>query len=353
MAGALNSVDRVYHQPIWGRTDPVLRHSLVGASAVGFVLLVAILLAPALPPQPVTFDQVPDRIARLILEKPRPAAPARVEPAHLPEARPVADPVVAKAPVPAPSPAPKADTQRPAPQRRAEPAPLAPDQGVRGREQAKTEVAANLKQVSGSLDKALGDLAQALPKAGTGPAAPAGRGPGGRSRQVRAARSGDQVGGVEGRTQLAAVDVGGSGLGGGSVSIAGLTDLEGGGGPGGTGSGGNGPGGTVNGSGSGAGNGSEGRSNASLLAVVRRYAAGIQFCYENELKRNPGLRGKLVFSLTVNAAGRVTEVVVVEDALGAGPVSTCALAQIRDWVFPPVEGGLTTFRAPFVFTPPQ
>ena len=136
------------------------------------------------------------------------------------------------------------------------------------------------------------------------------------------------------------------------MSIAGLTDLEGGGGgPGGTGSGGTGTGGT--GSGSGVGSGSEGRSNASLLAVVRRYAAGIQFCYENELKRNPGLRGKLVFSLTVNAAGRVTEVVVVEDALGAGPVSTCALAQIRDWVFPPVEGGLTTFRAPFVFTPPQ
>ena len=97
MAGALNSVDRVYHQPIRGRTDPVLRHSLVGASAVGFVLLVAILLAPALPPQPVTFEQVPDRIARLILEKPRPAAPARVEPARLPETRPAADTVVAKA----------------------------------------------------------------------------------------------------------------------------------------------------------------------------------------------------------------------------------------------------------------
>jgi len=119
--------------------------------------------------------------------------------------------------------------------------------------------------------------------------------------------------------------------------------------PGGTGSGGSGSGGT----GSGVGSGSEGRSNASLLAVVRRYAPGIQFCYENELKRNPGLRGKLVFSLTVDAAGRVTEVVVVEDALGAGPVLTCALAQIRDWVFPAVEGGLTTFRAPFVFTPPQ
>lgn len=102
-----------------------------------------------------------------------------------------------------------------------------------------------------------------------------------------------------------------------------------------------------------AGGGSPARSNAALLAVVRRYAAGIQFCYENELKRNPGLRGKLVFSLTIDAAGSVTEVTIVEDALGARAVADCALAQVRDWRFPPVEAGVTTFRAPFVFTPPQ
>ena len=154
-------------------------------------------------------------------------------------------------------------------------------------------------------------IMKALPKAGTGTPTAGGRGPGGRSRQVRAARSGDEVGGVEGHVQLGAVDLGGSGLAAGGVSIA------------------------------------------SLLAVVRRYAAGIQFCYENELKRQPGLRGKVVFNLTVDAAGRVTDVGVVEDTLGAGSVAACALAQIRDWRFPAVAAGVTTFRAPFVFTPPQ
>lgn len=351
MAGALNPVDRAYHQPIWGRTDPALRHALAGASVAGLALLVAILLAPALPPQPVTIEQVPDRIARLILEKPRPAAPARVEPARLPEPRQAPAPQVAQAPTMSaePAPAPKA-TQRIEPQRRAVPAPVAPDQGVRGREQAKAEVAANLQQVGGSLDKALGDLAQALPKAGTAPAG-GGRGPGGRSRQVRAARGGDEVGGVEGRVQLAAVDVGGGGLAGGSVSIAALGGLE----TGGAGTGGEGGGGATGSSGAAAmpGGGPAARSNAALLAVIRRYAAGIQFCYENELKRNPGLRGKLVFSLTIDAAGRVTEAAVVEDALGSGAVSACALAQVRDWKFPPVDAGVTTFRAPFVFTPPQ
>ncbi len=350
MAGALNSVDRAYHQPIWGRTDPALRHTLAGSGAVGLVLLAAILLAPTLPPRPVTIEQVPERIARLILEKPRPKAPARVEPARLPEPRrAAAEPGVAEAPrhAPAPAKAPEAPA-RAAPQRRAEPAPVAPDQGVRGREQAKAEVAANLKQVSGSLDKAIGDLAQALPKAGTGTPTAGGRGPGGRSRQVRAARSGDEVGGVEGRVQLGAVDLGGSGLAAGGVSIASLGDVRTGGGDG------DGTGDTAGQAGDGAAGGADSaRSNASLLAVVRRYAAGIQFCYENELKRQPGLRGKVVFNLTVDAAGRVTDVGVVEDTLGAGSVAACALAQIRDWRFPAVAAGVTTFRAPFVFTPPQ
>ena len=352
MAGALNSVDRAYHQPIWGRTEPVLRRTLAGASVVGFALLVAILLAPAAPPRPVTIEQVPERIARLILEKPRPKAPATAEPARLPEPRRAAgEPVVAEAPKPAPAPAPAKAAEAPAraaPQRRAEPAPVAPDQGVRGREQAKAEVAANLQQVTGSLDKALGDLAQALPKAGTAPGSAGGRGPGGRSRQVRAARSGDDVGGVEGRVQLGTVDLGGSGLAAGGVSIAALGDVRTGGGDG------SGAGGTPGQGGDDAAGGADAsRSNASLLAGVRRYAAGIQFCYENELKRQPGLRGKVVFSLTVDAAGRVTDVAVVEDTLGAGAVAACALAQIRDWRFPAIESGVTTFRAPFVFTPPQ
>ena len=47
-----------------------------------------------------------------------------------------------------------------------------------------------------------------------------------------------------------------------------------------------------------------------LLAViiVRPYAPGIQFCYENELTRDPALEGKLVVALTVSAMGAVEEV---------------------------------------------
>ena len=34
-------------------------------------------------------------------------------------------------------------------------------------------------------------------------------------------------------------------------------------------------------------------------------------------------------------------------------LAACALSQVRDWRFPAVAGGSTTFQAPFVFTPPN
>jgi TonB family protein len=95
------------------------------------------------------------------------------------------------------------------------------------------------------------------------------------------------------------------------------------------------------------------RSNASLLGVIQRYAPGIQFCYENELKRKSHLGGKLVVSITVAAAGEVIEARVVNDGVGSPALASCALAQIRDWKFPPIRRGLTTFQTPFVFTPPN
>ena len=89
------------------------------------------------------------------------------------------------------------------------------------------------------------------------------------------------------------------------------------------------------------------------MAVVQKYAAGIQFCYGNELKRHEGLKGKLVVALTVSASGEVTDCEVIQNTLGVPAMSSCALSQIRDWKFPAIPTGVTTFQVPFVFTPPN
>ncbi|MBK8229689.1 MAG: AgmX/PglI C-terminal domain-containing protein [Candidatus Eisenbacteria bacterium] len=95
------------------------------------------------------------------------------------------------------------------------------------------------------------------------------------------------------------------------------------------------------------------RSNASLLAVVRRNAAGIQYCYDNELKRQPSLRGKLGVAITVSASGAVSAVEVTENTLGSAALAACVTAQIRSWRFPEIPDGVTQFQVPFVFTPPK
>jgi TonB family protein len=95
------------------------------------------------------------------------------------------------------------------------------------------------------------------------------------------------------------------------------------------------------------------RSNASLLATIQRYAAGIQYCYENELRRDPRLAGKLVVMLSIAASGEVLDVRVVQDGVGSSRLTSCALSQIHEWRFPPVPKGVTTFQTPFVFTPPN
>jgi TonB family protein len=95
------------------------------------------------------------------------------------------------------------------------------------------------------------------------------------------------------------------------------------------------------------------RSNASLLATVRRYAPGIQYCYDNELKRDLSLSGKMVLALTVLPSGVVSEVEITHDSLGSSRLQECVLSQVREWRFPAIPEGTVSFQAPFVFTPPE
>jgi hypothetical protein len=49
----------------------------------------------------------------------------------------------------------------------------------------------------------------------------------------------------------------------------------------------------------------------------------------------------------------VSDVFVVEDSMKSAAVTQCVLAQIRAWQFPTIPRGTTSFKTPFVFTPPD
>ena len=94
----------------------------------------------------------------------------------------------------------------------------------------------------------------------------------------------------------------------------------------------------------------DGDLDASKIArVIRRQSSAIQRCYENELKRNPELAGKLEIEITIGEDGRVKDADVLTNTLGSGAVAKCATSRIKRWRFPKPDGGSVTFVAPFNF----
>ncbi|MCA9755323.1 MAG: TonB family protein [Candidatus Eisenbacteria bacterium] len=343
-----------YRRSLFAVPDPKFRRALLISSGLGIAVLAVALIAPIRVAAPPRVEEVPERLAKLILEKRKPVPPVLgPAPVEIPELAAIPEPKVPEvAPTPEPkaepkvepTPVPKVEPKTTAPPRRArEDNKLAEERGTAGRAKATTEVAQALKSTTKSVESTLNalqsDLASIAPTTG-GSNVPERKG--GRGRPGRGRSAGDVTGAVAAREDV------GAGGGGGQVVTGDLIDIES------VDSGGSGdlasadPGSSVGG---GAVAGSF-RSNASLLAVVRKYAAGIQFCYDNQLKREPGLEGKMVIVLTVLPSGGVAEASIAQDSLGSAALRECVLAQVREWKFPAIPEGTVTFRTPFVFTPP-
>ena len=76
----------------------------------------------------------------------------------------------------------------------------------------------------------------------------------------------------------------------------------------------------------------------------------IQDCYERELKRDPGLAGRIEIEFTIGEGGRVEEATVVGNTMGSDAVGSCIVGRIRRWRFPKPNGGSVTVSYPFIFT---
>lgn len=309
-----------YRLPLFRAPDRDLRRGFRVAGVVGAVVLAAAYLAPKRIVEMTSVDEVPDRFAKLILEEPAKEAAPRVELPEPPE-------VVLETPKDVPKP-------KPAPRRQTKPK-VAQDRGKVGRERAAQEVA-QLQEVSRSLDKVLADVSASL--ASTDDGKKERREP--RRRRTRSGRAAAQVASATPTVRDLGAAGSASAIAGARISIESLAEA------------GLPAPAARRGDGSRARAG-EVRSDADLLAVVRKYAPGIQFCYDNELKKQPGLGGKLIVSITVAASGRVAGATIVKDTVRSAAMAGCALAQIRAWKFPAVPEGEVTFQAPFVFTPPE
>ncbi|MCB1185275.1 hypothetical protein KDM41_17795, partial [bacterium] len=75
------TVPAPYRQPLWGTLDRVSRNCLAAAAVCGVVVVIGVLVAPPVPVREAKLEEMPERIAKLILERPQPAAPKRAAPA--------------------------------------------------------------------------------------------------------------------------------------------------------------------------------------------------------------------------------------------------------------------------------
>lgn len=86
----------------------------------------------------------------------------------------------------------------------------------------------------------------------------------------------------------------------------------------------------------------------AISRYVKARIKAIQSCYENALKRNPGLKGKVVVRFTIGPTGRVTELEIDENSLGNEAVVMCIKNTIRLWSFP-IKDNECPVAYPFLF----
>jgi outer membrane biosynthesis protein TonB len=88
-----------------------------------------------------------------------------------------------------------------------------------------------------------------------------------------------------------------------------------------------------------------------LAAFVKARMGLIKACYENALKRNPKLKGKISVRFTILETGALSEITAALNNLGSPEVAACIVNTMRSWRTQFRPSGPVTVEYPFVFQP--
>ncbi len=76
----------------------------------------------------------------------------------------------------------------------------------------------------------------------------------------------------------------------------------------------------------------------AIAARVKSFLGAVRLCYESELARHRGLRGRVVMRFTIGTTGQVTEAAVDDESLGSAAVAACIERRVERWRFDPPAG---------------
>lgn len=299
---------------------------LGGSLAVLVVLSLAISFLPVREPDPAELEDVPERLARLVLEQePAPPPPPVVREEPEPEPEPVA-------PEPEPEPAPEPIVEAEPPPVLPEPEPEPVDPAVQARERAsRAGVLPFANQLAALRDNDTVETLSRSQRAGASQAqAPS------VERALVTSRVGEGSGGID--TSALSRDTGGAGLaartttqvespvegiapaGGGTATRTGSSDLP-------------------------------SRSREEIERVFDRNKGAIYALYNRALRQDPTLQGKLVLRLTIAPDGTVTFCEVVSSELGDPDLEQKLVQRVRLFQFEAKDVAPITTTKPIDFFP--
>jgi hypothetical protein len=88
-----------------------------------------------------------------------------------------------------------------------------------------------------------------------------------------------------------------------------------------------------------------------IQRIVRANFAALRKCYEDGLRKNPWLQGRVSTRFVIDREGLVSNVVDGGSNLPAATVVSCVLQGFRGLRFPRPENGIVTVTYPIQFTP--
>lgn len=309
----------------WADTSADERRFRRIAGAVLIVTLLVALIVPYLrisAPAPRPMEDVPQRFARLIEERPAPpppppvedVAPAEPEPAPVPEAAPEPEPAPVPAPVEPPPPSAVAETP-------AAPVPSARERAARSGLLALSREIAELRQDNPARELASQELRDNVTAPSAAPertviTSKAGAGSGGIESAAPAARDDTRLAGRE-TTRVTAPTS--------PASVAKAAPAQ---------------------------PALAQRTSEEIQRVFDQNRSALATIHSRALRGNPGLVGTVVFKLTILPSGEVAEVSIVSSELGDEGLERRLVARVRQFDFGArSDVAVTTITYPIDFFP--
>jgi protein TonB len=316
---------RIYDLPWTSGSEEQSRFRRITRSTLATLLVLALIVSflPLPKPSPDQVQEVPKRLARLVVERKAPPPPP--PPPVVREETPVPQPVAEQKPV---APEPKVEEKKP-------PEPVKPvDTKAQARERAQKagvlQFAQQLSALRNNAEQTAGRLERAQTAAGPG-TAPV------NERSLITSRVGSGSGGIN--TAALSRNTGGSGLGGRETTVV-ESPVEGiGFGP---------AGGAAQRSGD---SNKASRSREEIERVFDANKGRIFTLYNRALRENPALQGKVVLRLTIAPDGKVTFCEIVSSELNAPDLEKALVQRVLQFQFEPKDVEPVTTTKPIDFFP--